>query len=65
MEDFPLRGLIWAKPYVPTESILDQVVDEDERTVELPFHGAPGAIRCLWLGTVSGPSGTPLLGAPD
>jgi hypothetical protein len=27
-----------------------QVVDEDERTLELPSHAAPRAERSLWIG---------------
>ncbi|KAK5202420.1 hypothetical protein LTR41_011829 [Exophiala xenobiotica] len=26
------------------------LVDEDDRTLELPSHAAPRAERCLWLG---------------
>jgi len=49
-EDFPMRGLIWAQHYYPTDFFTTQVVDEDERTLELPSHAAPRAERCLWLG---------------
>jgi Est1 DNA/RNA binding domain len=49
-EDFIMRGLVWAKHYFPSEFFEGQVVDEDERTLELPSHAAPRAERCLWLG---------------
>jgi hypothetical protein len=49
-EDFVIRGLIWAKHYYPHGFFEGQVVDADERTLELPSHIAPRAERCLWLG---------------
>jgi hypothetical protein len=49
-EDFPMRGLIWAQYYYPAAFFQGQVVDEDERTLDLPSHAAPRAERCLWLG---------------
>lgn len=49
-EDFIMRGLVWAKHYFPSGFFEGQVVDEDERTLELPSHVAPRAERCLWLG---------------
>ena len=49
-EDFPMRGLVWAPYYFPSDFFEGQVVDEDERTLELPSHAAPRAERCLWLG---------------
>ena len=49
-EDFIMRGLVWAKHYFPPEFFEGQIVDEDERTLELPSHAAPRAERCLWLG---------------
>ena len=49
-EDFPMRGLVWAPYYFPSPFFAGQVVDEDERTLELPSHAAPRAERCLWLG---------------
>jgi hypothetical protein len=54
-EDFPIRGLIWAQPYVPKDSILDQTVNEYERTVDLPYLSAPRAGWCLWPGTNMAP----------
>jgi Est1 DNA/RNA binding domain len=49
-EDFPMRGLSWARHYFPAAFFQGQVVDEDERTLDLPSHAAPRAERCLWLG---------------
>jgi hypothetical protein len=49
-EDFPMRGLVWAPRYYPANFFQGQVVDEDERTLDLPSHSAPRAERCLWLG---------------
>jgi Est1 DNA/RNA binding domain len=49
-EDFVMRGLVWAKHYFPPRFFEGHVVDEDERTLELPSHAAPRAERCLWLG---------------
>lgn len=49
-EDFIMRGLVWAKHYFPGGFFEGQIVDEDERTLELPSHAAPRAERCLWLG---------------
>ena len=49
-EDFVMRGLIWAQHYFPPGFFEGQVVDEDERKLELPSHAGPRAERCLWLG---------------
>ena len=49
-EDFLLRGLVWAQYYFPPGFFEGQVVDEEERTLELPSHAAPRVERCLWLG---------------
>lgn len=49
-EDFVMRGLVWAQHYFPADFFGGQVVDEDERNLELPSHAAPRAERCLWLG---------------
>jgi hypothetical protein len=49
-EDFVMRGLIWAQSYFPDNFFNGQLVDEDERDLELPSHAAPRAERCLWLG---------------
>jgi hypothetical protein len=49
-EDFPMRGNVWAPYYFPHDFFTGEVVDEDERTLELPSHASPRAERCLWLG---------------
>jgi hypothetical protein len=49
-EDFVMRGLLWAQNYFPADFFGGQIVDEDERNLELPSHAAPRAERCLWLG---------------
>jgi hypothetical protein len=49
-EDFVMRGLNWAQHYFPAEFFSGQIVDEDERNLELPSHAPPRAERCLWLG---------------
>jgi hypothetical protein len=49
-EDFPMRGLVWAPYFYPPGFFEGQVVDEDERTLEMPSHAAPRTERCLWLG---------------
>ena len=49
-EDFLMRGLVWAQHYFPPDFFSGQIVDEDERNLELPSHAAPRAERCLWLG---------------
>jgi len=49
-EDFQLRGLVGSPYYFPGDFFQGHVVDEDERTLELPSHAAPRAERCLWLG---------------
>ena len=49
-EDFLMRGLVWSLYYFPSDFFDGQVVDEDERTLEMPSHAAPRAERCLWLG---------------
>ena len=45
-----MRGLIWAQYYFPADFFEGNLVDEDERSLELPSHAAPWAERCLWLG---------------
>jgi hypothetical protein len=49
-EDFIMRGLVWAQNYFPRDFFNGQVVDEDERNLELPSHLAAREERCLWLG---------------
>jgi hypothetical protein len=49
-EDFVMRGLMWAKHYYPPKFFESELVEEDERSLELPSHVPPRAERCLWLG---------------
>jgi len=49
-EDFVMRGLVWSPNYLPADFFEGQVVDEDERTLELPSHAAPRTERCLYIG---------------
>jgi len=49
-EDFHIRGLVWSPYYFPADFFDGQVVDEDERTLEMQSHAAPRAERYLWLG---------------
>ncbi|KAK5188948.1 hypothetical protein LTR92_011063 [Exophiala xenobiotica] len=50
-EDFLLRGLMHPDYVFPGDFFEGQIlVDEDDRTLELPSHTAPRAERCLWLG---------------
>ncbi|KAK5188818.1 hypothetical protein LTR72_011402 [Exophiala xenobiotica] len=49
-EDFLLRGFKYTSYYFPDDFFEGQVVDEDDRTLELPSHAASRAERCLWLG---------------
>jgi hypothetical protein len=54
-EDFVMRGLIWAQHYFPADFFTGQVVDDDERPLELPSHAAPRTERCLWLDQLLAP----------
>ncbi|KAL9112830.1 MAG: hypothetical protein Q9227_002907 [Pyrenula ochraceoflavens] len=49
-EDFVMRGLLWSKSYFPSRFFTDNIIDEDERSLELPSHNITRAERCLWLG---------------
>lgn len=49
-EDFLIRGFKFAKYYFPAALFEGQVVDEDDRNLELPSHAAPRVKRCLWMG---------------
>ncbi|OAP54120.1 hypothetical protein AYL99_11655 [Fonsecaea erecta] len=49
-EDFPIRGLVWAPYYFPSNFFEGEVVDQDDRALELPSYTAPRTARCLWLG---------------
>ena len=47
-EDFVMRGMLWAQLYLPFDHFHGQVLDEDERTLELPSQAPPRVERCLW-----------------
>jgi hypothetical protein len=49
-EDFVMRGLIWTQQCFLAQFFDSQIVDDDERNLELPSHATPRAERCLWLG---------------
>ncbi len=49
-EDFFIRGLVWAIYYYPANFFTGEVLDEEDRQLELPSHTGPRAGRCLWLG---------------
>lgn len=46
-----MRGFKWSDQHYYSSHFFErQVVDEDDRFLELPSHTAPRAERCLWLG---------------
>lgn len=48
-EDFVMRGLLVMTYYYPSDFFdKDNLVDEDERLLEVPSHQAPRVERCLW-----------------
>jgi hypothetical protein len=47
-EDFVMRGLIWARHCFPADVFVGQIVDEDERNLELQSHAAPRIERYRW-----------------
>jgi hypothetical protein len=47
-EDFVMRGLIWAQHYFPADFFVGQIVDEDERNLELQNHAVPWIERYRW-----------------
>ncbi|KAK7912305.1 hypothetical protein LTR80_012245 [Exophiala xenobiotica] len=50
-DDFLLRGCMPSGYVFPDGFFEGQIlVDEDDRTLELPSHAAPRTERCLWLG---------------
>ena len=49
-EDFPMRGLIWAQYAHPVGFFRHFVMDEDDRTLQVPSQGPCRATRCLWFG---------------
>ena len=49
-EDFDIRGLPYAQDYFPKDWFPEAVVDDEERSMELPSMVAPRVERILWLG---------------
>ncbi len=49
-EDFAIRGQIWSQDYFPDGWFENAMVDDEERSLELPSMAAPRAERILWLG---------------
>ena len=49
-EDFTLRGLAWTDNYFP-DDWFSNVVDEDERGIEVASMAAERKLRCLYLAT--------------
>ena len=49
-EDFVIRGQVYSQWYFPDGWFTDAVVDDEERTQDLPSMVAPRIERILWLG---------------
>ena len=49
-EDFIMRGQVWIQGFFPIRWFEDAMVDDEERTLELPSMAAPRRERILWLG---------------
>ncbi|KAI9878115.1 MAG: hypothetical protein M1830_001832 [Pleopsidium flavum] len=49
-EDFAIRGQIWSQGYFPDGWFENAMVDDEERSLELPSMAAPRVERILWLG---------------
>ena len=49
-EDFVMRGQLWSESYFPYSWFEEAMIDDDERSLELPSMAAPRAERILWLG---------------
>jgi len=49
-EDFVLRGQMYSQWYFPSTWFTNTMVDDDERTLELPSMVQPRMERILWLG---------------
>jgi len=49
-EDYVLRGQIYSQWYFPSTWFTNTIVDDDERTLELPSMARPRMERILWLG---------------
>ncbi len=49
-EDFAMRGRLYTGGFFPETWFSDAMVDDEERSLELPSMAAPRAERILWLG---------------
>ena len=49
-EDYLMRGLMFTIRYFPHKWFTDAMVDDEERSLELPSMAAPRVERILWLG---------------
>ena len=49
-EDYILRGQVYSQDYFPRDWFQELMVDDEERTLELPSMAAPRVERILWLG---------------
>ena len=49
-EDFDMRGQPWTKDYFPNPWFKDAMVDDEERSLELPSMAEPRVERIRWLG---------------
>jgi hypothetical protein len=63
-EDFVTRGLVWSPYYLADDFFEGQVVDEDERTLELPSHASPRTERSLHIGAQLAAVSDPLSTVP-
>ncbi|KAF6225485.1 hypothetical protein HO133_009485 [Letharia lupina] len=49
-EDFVMRGQLYSQWYFPEAWFTDAMIDDDERTLDLPSMAKPRADRLFWLG---------------
>ena len=49
-EDFAIHGQIWSQGYFPNGWFENAMVDDEERSLELPSMAEPRVERILWLG---------------
>ena len=49
-EDFAINGQIWSQGYHPSGWFENAMVDDEERSLELPSMAAPRIERIFWLG---------------
>jgi len=49
-EDFAMRGQLYTQGFFPETWFSDAMIDDEERSLELPSMAAPRVERILWLG---------------